>query len=147
MGAGARRRAGADVKLQGKVVVVTGAASGIGRAMARRFASEGAAVVAVDVDAARVEKVAEEIGGRHVVADISKQEDIDRMLDGRVDVLCNNAGILDNLTPLADVDDALWNRVMGINVNGPFYACRRVIPRMIEQGGGVILNTCSAAAL
>jgi NAD(P)-dependent dehydrogenase (short-subunit alcohol dehydrogenase family) len=135
------------MKLQGKVALVTGAASGIGRSMVRRFVAEGAEVVAVDVDRPRLEKVATELGCAIAVADVSNAEDVDRVLDRRIDILCNNAGVLDGLTPLHEVDDAMWSRVMSINVNGPFYACRRVLPRMMEQGGGVILNTCSAAAL
>lgn len=136
------------MKLAGKVAVVTGAGSGIGRAIARRFAREGANVVCVDIDAARVEEVAAEVGGTPCVADVANPDDVARMLDRpRVDILCNNAGVLDALTPVADVSDALWRRVMSVNLDGPFYACRAVIPKMIAQGGGVILNTCSAAAL
>jgi NAD(P)-dependent dehydrogenase (short-subunit alcohol dehydrogenase family) len=136
------------MRLAGKVIVVTGAASGIGRAMVRRFAEDGASVVAVDVDAGGLEKVASQIGCEAAVCDVSDKAAVETLFDRpRIDVLCNNAGILDALTPLADVSDALWDRVMRINVNGPFYACRAALPRMIEQGGGVILNTCSAAAL
>lgn len=136
------------MRLAGKVVVVTGAASGIGRAMARRFAQDGAQVVAADMDAARVAEVAAEVGGEAAVADVSDPAQVERLLDRpRVDVLCNNAGVLDALTPVADVSDALWRKVMAVNLDGPFFACRAVLPRMIAQGGGVILNTCSAAAL
>lgn len=136
------------MRLENKLAVVTGAASGIGRSMVRRFVAEGATVVAVDMDEGRLAKVAAETGCRMVVADISSDEGIAAMLDQeRIDILCNNAGILDALTPLADVDDAMWERVMRVNVTGPFKAIRSVIPRMIEQKGGVILNTCSAAAL
>ena len=135
-------------RLDGRVAVVTGAGSGIGRSIARRLASSGAEVVLVDVDEARVRKVAEEICAEAVVADVSSQAGVERMLARpRVDILVNNAGVLDSLTPLAEVDDALWARVMRVNVDGPFRAMRAVIPGMVERGGGVILNTCSAAAL
>ena len=135
-------------RLDGRVAVVTGAASGIGRSIARRFAASGAEVVLVDLDGARVRKVAEEICAEAVVADVSSQEGVERMLDRPcVDILVNNAGVLDALTPIAEVDDALWARVMRVNVDGPFRAMRAVIPGMVERGGGVILNTCSAAAL
>ncbi len=136
------------MKLQGKVIVVTGAASGIGRAMVKRFAADGATVIAADVDAERLAPVAAETGAEPVVCDVSDRASVEALLNRpRVDVLCNNAGILDALTPLADVSDELWRRVMSINVDGPFYATRAVLPMMIAQGGGVILNTCSAAAL
>lgn len=134
--------------LDGKIAVVTGAASGIGRSLARRFHAEGAELVISDVDGDRLARVAAELGCESVVADVSDRADVERLLDReRIDVLCNNAGVLDALTPLAEVDDDLWRRVMSINLDGPFYACRAALPKMIAAGGGVILNTCSAAAL
>jgi NAD(P)-dependent dehydrogenase (short-subunit alcohol dehydrogenase family) len=136
------------MRLDGKVAIVTGGASGIGRAMVRAFVAEGAQVVAVDLDEARLAKVAAETGCTPVVADIASDEGIAAMFDReRVDILCNNAGVLDALTPLHEVSDELYARVMRINVEGPFRACRAAVPRMLEQGGGVLLNTCSAAAL
>ena len=135
------------MRLEGKRAVITGAASGIGRAMARRFAEEGAAVVAVDLDEGRLAKVAAELDCTMVCGDISEDAVIAQMLEEPVDILCNNAGILDALTPLHDADDALFDRVMRINVEAPFKAMRAVLPRMVEAGSGVILNTCSAAAL
>lgn len=136
------------MSLNGKVVVVTGAASGIGRAMARRFAADGAQVVAVDMDARRLGEVATELGCEAVIADVGDREAVTALLDRpRVDVLCNNAGVLDGLTPVHDISDELWDRLLRINLTGPFLACRAVLPKMVAQGGGVILNTCSAAAL
>jgi len=135
-------------RLDGRVAVITGAASGIGRSIARRMAASGAEVVLVDMDEARLKKVALELCAEAIVADVASQLGIDRMLDRpKVDILVNNAGVLDGLTPLAEVDDALWTKVMRVNVDGPFKAMRAVIPGMVERGGGVILNTCSAAAL
>ena len=136
------------MRLADKVAVVTGAASGIGRSMARRFHAEGATVVAVDLDEGRLGKVGAELGCELVVADVSSEADIARLFDReKVDILCNNAGILDALTPLAEASDELYARVMKVNVEGPFKASRAVVPKMMGQGGGVILNTCSAAAL
>ncbi len=134
--------------LKDKHTLITGAASGIGRSMARRFAAEGAQVVAVDIDEDRLLRVAAELDCAHVVADLTKSDDLARVLDRpRIDILCNNAGVLDALTPLTEVSDELWDRVMAVNVTAPFRTCRAAIPKMIEHGGGVILNTCSAASL
>ena len=135
-------------RLEGKYAIVTGGASGIGRSMVRAFAAEGAQVLAVDMDEGRLKKVTDEVGCEGLVADVSSDEDIARMLDReKIDILCNNAGILDALTPLAQIEDDMWDRVMRINVTGPMKAMRTVVPKMVEAGGGVILNTCSAAAL
>jgi NAD(P)-dependent dehydrogenase (short-subunit alcohol dehydrogenase family) len=136
------------MKLENKVAVVTGAASGIGRSIARVYVAEGAHVVAVDLDGDRLAKVAEELGCTAVVADITTEAGREAVLAReRVDVLVNNAGILDRLTPLVEVEDDLWDRVMAVNVTAPFKLCRAAVPGMIAQGGGVILNTCSAASL
>lgn len=145
------------MKLENKVCIITGGGSGIGRGMALRFAAEGAKLVIADIDGERVEKVlggvrqagAEAVG---LVADVSKDADVGRIFEaaltfGRVDVLCNNAGVMDQFIPIAEVTDDHWNRILGINLNGAFFACRRAIPLMLEQGGGVIVNTASVAGL
>ena len=145
-------------RLSGKVALITGAASGIGKAMARRFAAEGALVLASDIDDVRLERVVSGIvekGGTATgqVADISDRTAAESLVAaaistfGRLDILCNNAGVLDNLTPLVDCTDEMWRKVMSVNVEGPFFACRAAIPAMIEQGGGVIVNTASAAGI
>ena len=85
--------------------------------------------------------------------DLSVGSEVDRMVDetlkssGRVDILHNNAGIMDGVRPVADTTDEVWEKVMAINVNAPFRASRRVIPSMLKQGGGVIINTASVAGL
>lgn len=146
------------MKLKGKVAVITGAGSGMGREMAKLFAAEGASVVAADLVPAGVEQVVADIqaaGGNAiaVIANVAKKEDVEAIIDkavetyGRLDVLINNAGIMDRVMPVADCPDDLWERVMAVNLNGPFYACRKAIPIMIQQGGGVIINTASAAGL
>jgi NAD(P)-dependent dehydrogenase (short-subunit alcohol dehydrogenase family) len=144
------------MRLENKVAVITGCSSGIGRAMARRFAAEGAKLVAVDIWEDRLNKVVGELSAQGhevvgVVADVTRDEDIVRMIDtaverfGGVNILCNNAGVLDKLTPVHDADDDLFNKVMAVNAYGPFAACRRVLPIMLEAGGGSIVNTASAA--
>jgi NAD(P)-dependent dehydrogenase (short-subunit alcohol dehydrogenase family) len=146
------------MKLQDKVCIITGAGSGIGRAMALRFAQEGARLVLTDVVPERVEEVTaavREAGAvaTGVVGDISSDADVGRVIDAavrdfqRIDVLCNNAGIMDRFVPLDQVTDEHWEKVLGINLEGAFFACRRAIPIMLEQGGGAIVNTASAAAL
>lgn len=126
--------------------------------MAKLFAAEGAKVVAADIVPTGVEQVVSEIraaGGAAtaVVANVAKAEDVQAMIDtavntyGRLDVLVNNAGIMDRATPIADCPDDLWNRVMAVNLNGPFYACRLAVPIMLKQGGGSIINVASVAGV
>ncbi len=144
--------------LEGRVAIITGAASGIGRAMARRFAKEGAKLVLADLQEDRLNKVTDELkaAGSEVVArlvDVGSTTDAEAMISGaaeafgRLDVLCNNAGVLDNLTPVEDTSDELWDRVMRVNAKGPFLASRAALKVMVEQGSGSIINTSSAAGL
>ncbi len=148
----------ASSSLQGKIAIVSGAGSGVGRAMAKMFADNGCNVVAVDVIPARVSGVVEEIvgGGKKasgMVLDLSVGGDVDKMIEGtlrsfgRIDILCNNAGIMDGARPVVDTPDDVWDRVMSVNLVAPFRASRRAIPSMIEHGGGVILNTASLAGV
>ena len=147
---------GPEAPLKDKVAVVTGSGSGIGRAMAQRFAESGASVMIVDAVPERVKAAVAELSAFRVkglTRDLSVSEEPARMIDecieafGRLDILCNNAGIMDGVTPVADTSDDLWAKVMDINLNAPFRASRRAIPTMIKQGGGVILNTASVAGL
>jgi len=134
--------------LEGKTCIITGAANGIGRAMARLFAAEGATVVIADLEEDRLAKVAAELGCEAVAGDLTDPAIQASLLDReRIDALINNAGILDSLTPAADVSDELWDRVMGVNLTSPFQLSRAVLPKMIAAGGGAIVNTCSAASL
>jgi NAD(P)-dependent dehydrogenase (short-subunit alcohol dehydrogenase family) len=133
-------------------VVVTGGASGIGRALARRFAAEGAAtVVASDLDEAGVQAVAEEIDGVAIRTDVGREADIAALIDGvegrhgPIDLFCSNAGILE--IGGADVADDAWRRIIDINVMAHVWAARHLVPRMLERGGGYLLNTASAAGL
>lgn len=144
--------------LEGKVAIVTGAGSGIGRAISLRFAKEGAKVAAVDYMAATAEETVGMLKaaggeGMSVACDVSKTADVDRMVTavvdayGKIDVLCNNAGVFDGFTPTLDTDDALWDRVININLKGVFLVARRVIPEMLKNGTGSIVNTASIAGL
>ena len=133
--------------MEGKRCLVTGAASGIGRAIARKLKQEGGEVLLVDLDAKALDKVAAELDSAAFAVDVSDREAVEALFEHRIDVLCNNAGILDGLTPLHDLSDELWHKVMRVNVDGPFFACRVAVQKMVAQGGGTIVNTCSAASL
>ena len=140
------------MKPAGKVIVVTGGASGIGRALAARFGNEGArAVVIVDRDAARVEQAAAELGCHGIVADIATDEAVIDLIDrtekehGPIDLFCANAGI--GGSGGLQASDSDWQRSWDVNVMAHVYAARCLIPRMLERGGGYFLHTASAAGL
>jgi NAD(P)-dependent dehydrogenase (short-subunit alcohol dehydrogenase family) len=145
-------------KIDGKVVLITGAGSGVGRAMAGLLAKQGGRIVVVDVAPARVRQVVAEISTPQrkavgMVRDLSLRSQAEVMVEdvidsqGQVDVLCNNAGIMDQGKPVAETDDVLWEHVLNTNLNAPFWASRKVIPHMLEKGHGVILNTASVAGI
>ena len=146
------------MRLQGKVVVITGAGSGMGRAMANLFANEGAKIVAAEWNADTLKEVVDEVtaaGGTivGVQGNVAKEADcgtiIDKAVDtyGRLDVLCNNAGVMDTNQGVGEVTNEMWERVIGINVNGPMFLSRKAVPIMVAQGGGSIVNTASLAGL
>lgn len=146
------------MKLQNKVAIVTGAASGVGKAIAELYAKEGAKVVVADLNEEAILTVVDEInqnGGiaTGVVANVMKEEDIQAMVDraaeafGRVDILVNNAGIMDGFRLIETIEDDLWDRVIGINLTGPMRAIRKALPFMLQQGEGVIVNIASAAGI
>ncbi len=146
------------MRLEGKVAVITGAGSGMGRAMANLFAGEGAKVVAAEWNEQTLGQVADEVraaGGEitAVAGDVSKQADCARIIEtatqtyGRLDVLCNNAGVMDLDQGVAEMTDEIWQRVLGINLNGPMYLSRLAVPIMVGQKAGSIVNTASVAGL
>ena len=148
----------APSRLQDKVAIVTGAASGFGEGITRLFAGEGAKVVAADIDGDGAQRLAKELtdGGRDVRAeavDVTSGSDLQGAVDrtvealGRVDILVNNAGIGQSATPFEDVDDALFERLTAVNMYGVFAGCRAVVPVMKRQGKGAIINTASTAAV
>jgi NAD(P)-dependent dehydrogenase (short-subunit alcohol dehydrogenase family) len=142
----------------GRSVIVTGAGSGIGRATALAFAAQGARVVVADLNAdgaAEVVKEIEAAGGSAVAVtgDLSEQAVVDRVAAtaverfGGVDVLVNNAGIMDRMSAVAEVSDAEWERVIRVNLTAPFLLTRAVLPHMLVAGKGAIVNTASEASL
>ncbi|MGM7670537.1 SDR family NAD(P)-dependent oxidoreductase [Microbacterium sp. A93] len=136
-----------------QTVIVTGAGSGIGRATALRVAQEGGRVVAVDIAAERLsDLVAEAAGGEliTVAADITDAAEIARVVSAagdRIDALANVAGVMDDMTPVGEVSDAVWERVFAVNVDAPMMLMRAVVPRMVEQGRGSVVNVASEASL
>lgn len=143
------------MSLEGKVALITGAGSGFGEGMAKRFASGGAKVVIVDRDKAGAERVAGEIGDAAlaVAADISKEADVDAAVEaalskfGKVDILINNAGIAPNGQNFADMAPESFDRILSINLVGIFNGVSTFAAAMRERGRGYILNTSSQAGL
>lgn len=136
----------------GRVVVVTGGARGIGRALARRFASAGAeAVIVADVDLDGASAVAREIRGTAVHCDVSREDDVKKLIDqveaghGRVDLFCSNAGIAVGGGPEAADDQ--WQRIWDVNLMSHVFVARHALPGMLKRGEGYLLGTISAAGL
>lgn len=144
-------------RLAGKVAVVTGAGSGMGRAMAVRFAAEGASVLGADWNEEALKAVVDEVtavGGtiKGVKTNVADRAQVEAMVQaavdafGKLDVLVNNAGVMDLNQGVAELDDDLYRRVMGVNVDGPTFASRAAIKAMGENGGS-ILNIASVAGV
>lgn len=146
------------MRLAGKAAVVTGAASGMGEAIARLFAKEGAKVVAADIASEGVQRVVDDIkeaGGVAiaVTANVAAEDDVQKMIDtavtefGTLDILVNNAGIMDNMMPAHELTDELWERVLAVNVTGPMRLIRKALPIFMEKGKGNIINIASIGGL
>lgn len=140
--------------LEGKVAVITGAASGMGLSAAKLFYQEGASLVLADISG-KAEQVAVELGERAVglTADVRRAADAKAMIDlavnkfGGLDILCNVAGVSGSLVPLADTSEENFDQMIDVNLRGVFLTMRNAIPEMIKRGGGAIVNIASTAAI
>ena len=139
-------------RLAGKVALITGAGNGMGYETVKLFAAEGAYVIAADMREGDLAKWKDAENVFPVLADVTKLEDIQKMVSeaetrfGKLDAICNIAGINDLNYPLADTEDERWDKVHDIDLKAPFRICRRAVPTMIKGGGGSIVNIGSYAA-
>lgn len=145
-------------KLESKIAVVTGASSGIGREIAKLFAKEGTSVVVIARRKARLTALVTQIeadGGKAVAVpgDVTHQEDVENAVNmavhkfGKLDIVVNNAGVMDKMKPVTETDDALWNSVLGTNLTGPMRFFRAAIPHMLKNGGGAFITLSSLGGL
>ena len=147
-------------RLKDKVAIVTGAASGNGKAIAVLFANEGAKVILADINGIEVRKIADTLQQNQsdvipVEVDVTREDDVQRMINsalgrfGRIDILVNNAGVFDELLPAGEVSDEIWDRVISTNLTAPMRGIRAVIPVFEKQGGGDgyrhFVSTCQTA--
>jgi len=141
------------MQLEDKVALVTGAASGFGEGIARRYAAEGARVVIADLNDQTGGKIADEIGGAYIHADVSDRDDVRTMIRtavdrfGRLDTMVNNAGVTHVNRPMLEVGEEEFDRIFDVNVKAIYLAAMEVVPLMRAQGGGCIVNTASTAGL
>jgi len=140
------------MRLENKIAIVTGAASGIGLAITRTFLEEGAQVVAADHNPTNLEGLKGVTGVTTITADVSLPADATRIVEtarqlGPIDILVNNAGIVDRFLPAHEMTDEVWSRVMGVNLNGPLFLSRAVLPCMLEAKRGAIVNVASVAGI
>jgi 3-oxoacyl-[acyl-carrier protein] reductase len=155
-----RSREGRRVRLQGKVAIVTGGGSGFGEGIARRFAEEGAKIVVNDIDDAGGARVVAAIEGAHgegsaayIRADVARDAEVAALVAGclarygRLDIMVNNAGISHRNMPMLEVEEAMVDKILAVNVKAIWLAARHVVPVFRRQGGGVIISTASTAGL
>jgi NAD(P)-dependent dehydrogenase (short-subunit alcohol dehydrogenase family) len=140
------------MQVKGKIVAITGGGNGIGRALARRFAQEGAKHVAVaDLVESAAQQVAHEIGGLGMRVDVTREPELEQFIDliesrhGPIDLFCSNAGVARGGG--LETSNDVWRHVMDVNLMAHVYAARLLVPRMVRRGGGYFLHTASAAGL
>ena len=142
------------MRLENKVAVVTGAASGIGYAIVEKFVKEGAKVVAGDITDT-ISELEKTFGDnvKTVKVDVSKEDEVKNLIDtaaetfGKLDILVNNAGVLGPYANIDEYTEEQWNKVMSININGPFFGIKHAVPHMRKNGGGSIVNTVSISSI
>jgi 2-dehydro-3-deoxy-L-rhamnonate dehydrogenase (NAD+) len=139
-------------RFKGRVALITGGASGLGKAVAERIRAESGDVVLWDIDTAALEDVARSLGARHsALVNVADHAGVERALHaavtaaGRIDILVNSAGITGATVPVHEFPVDSWLKVMDVNLNGTFYCCRAVVPHMISRGYGRIINVASVA--
>jgi NAD(P)-dependent dehydrogenase (short-subunit alcohol dehydrogenase family) len=146
------------MKLQNKTAIVTGAGAGLGKAICQLFATEGCKVMAADVHPERLDALKQSLQAlgytiTTCTVDVANQSSVKAMIDqamstyGQIDVLVNNAGVMDNFEPVGECPDSTWNRVMNINLNGVYYAMNAAVPHMLKAGKGSIINVASIGGL
>jgi 3-oxoacyl-[acyl-carrier protein] reductase len=138
------------MRLRGKTAIVTGAGSGFGAGIARRFAAEGAAVIAADINVAAGERIAKEVGGRFVHADVTKAEDwakLVRAAADKLDIIVNNAGWTHRNKPYLEVTEAEFDRVYAVNVKSIYLSAIHAVPVFRKRGGGCFVNIASTAGI
>jgi 3-oxoacyl-[acyl-carrier protein] reductase len=138
------------MRLTDKTAIVTGAGSGFGAGIARRFAAEGAAVIAADIDAAAGERIAKEVGGKFVHADVTKAEDwakLVRAAADKLDIIVNNAGWTHRNKPYLEVTEAEFDRVYAVNVKSIYLSAIHAVPVFRKRGGGCFVNIASTAGI
>lgn len=146
------------MRLKDKVAIITGAGGGIGKAIALLFAAEGAGVIALDTKHERLDRIAAIAAQKgHVIlpvaGDVTSEKDVGVAVAlaaarwGRVDILVNNAGTMDDMMPVGELSDALWDRVMDVNLKAPMQLTRKVLEGMVAQGRGSIINIASVCGL
>jgi 3-oxoacyl-[acyl-carrier protein] reductase len=141
------------MRLKNKVAIVTGAASGFGEGIARKFIAEGAQVLIADRDEAAAQRVAEALGAKAIRADVAVAADVHAMVEaayahfGGLDILVNNAGVGHTPQPLEDLDESEFDRILAVNVKSIYLAAKEVVPRFKLQKRGVILNIASTAGV
>lgn len=146
------------MRLEGKVAIITGAASGMGLAMAKQFTAEGARVLAADWHEERLNEAVKSItedGGRitGIQGNIADQATAEALVDqvvetyGKLDILVNNAGVMDYMAGVGELTDDVWKRVIGVDLEGPMFTSRKAVQHMLENGGGSIINVASTAGI
>lgn len=140
------------MRLSGKIALITGGSRGIGKAIAKEFAQNGATIVISGINKTKLDETAKELGAFAILADMRKEDQIQNLINntvekfGKLDILVNNAGIFPQIKLLHEISSSEWRDVLDVNLNGPFYATKYSIPHL-QKNGGAIINIASSAGL